>query len=430
MAKDKGLSRRDFIKAGLVTAAAASLGPGIFKPTGMWAATPKITGPIKIGYQAIMSGTLAGYGEFHKMGAMMAVDEINAAGGIAGQKVVIEFRDSTLKKPQAIKNARYFVDSWGADFLAGVDSSGQALALAPVMPELDKVLMVTHAATEKLTEREVFKKGIKQIFRIATPTYQDGNAAAFVAKDLPVETWATISPKYEYGYTCWRMFRETLSKLKPGVKFVAESWAPFGTTDFRSHINTILDAKPQGLYSTEWAGELITLVKQCVQAGVFEKIKYVMLPLGAAMDVLEGLGKTMPDGVWISGRYFFLYPDTPRNKEFVAKFHKRYKHYPAYVSETAYSAIYAFKKAVEAAGSKETKAVIQALEGMELDCPAGKRVFRKEDHQAMYSVPWGLTTTSPKYPFKIMGKMVVIPAEACFNRPPFEGPGTHPPFKS
>ena len=429
MAKKK-MTRRDFVKAGLLTAAAAGLGPGVLKPTGLWAATPKIKGPVKVGYQAIMSGTLAGYGEFHKMGATMAVEEINKAGGIGGAKVEIEFRDSTLKKPQAIQNARFFVDSWGADFLAGVDSSGQALALAPVMAQLDKVLIVTHAATEKLTEQEVFKNGTKQIFRICTPTYQDGNAAAFVAKDLPAKTWATISPKYEYGYTCWKMFKETLGKLKPGVEFKAESWAPFGTTDFRPHINTILDAKPEGLYSVEWAGELITMMKQAAQAGLFAKIKHIMLPVGAAMDVLEGLGKEMPDNVWISGRYFFLYPNDKRNNDWVARFQKRWKHYPAYVSETGYSSIYAMKKAVEACGSKDTKQVIGALEGMTLESPAGQRVFRKEDHQAMYEVPWGLTKTDPKYPFKIMGKQVVVPAKACFNRPPFEGDGSMPPFKS
>ena len=146
-------------KPTLLTAAATGLGPGVLKPTGLWAAQAKIKGPVKIGYQAIMSGTLAGYGEFHKMGATMAMEEINAAGGIAGNKLQIEYRDSTLKADEAIKNARYFADSWGADFLAGVDSSGQALALAPVMAELDRVLMVTHAATEKLTEEQAELKG-------------------------------------------------------------------------------------------------------------------------------------------------------------------------------------------------------------------------------------------------------------------------------
>ncbi|OQY45813.1 MAG: hypothetical protein B6240_08210 [Desulfobacteraceae bacterium 4572_87] len=412
----------------MVTAAAAALGPGVVKPTGVWAATPAVKGPVKVGYQAIMSGALAGYGEFHKMGAVMAMEEINAAGGIAGVKLDIQFRDSTLKKPQAIKNVRYFVDSWGADFLAGVDSSGQALALAPVMKELDRILMVTHAATEKLTEQQVYKNGIKQIFRISTPTYQDGNAAAFVAKDLPVKTWATISPKYEYGYTCWKMFKNTLGKLKPDTKFIAESWAPFGTTDFRPHINTIMDAAPEGFYSTEWAGELITFIKQAKQAGMFDKIKHVMLPVGAAMDVLEGLGKEMPDNIWVSGRYFFQYPETHINRDWVARFRKRWKHYPAYVSETGYSTMYAFKKAVEMAGSKDTAKVIDAMEGMMLASPAGYRNFRKEDHQAMYDVPWGLTRTDAKFPFKVMGKKVLVPAKQCFNRPPFEGPETTPPF--
>ncbi len=425
----KGIGRRSFLKTGLV-AGAAALGPGVLKPVGLWASGAKIQGPIKIGYQAIMSGTLAGYGEFHKMGVTMAMEEINAAGGIAGAKVEVEFRDSTLKAPDAIKNARYFVDSWGADFLGGIDSSGQALALAPLMPKLDRILMVTHAATEKLTEEMVYKKGIKQIFRISTPTYQDGNAAAFVAKDLPAAKWSTISPKYEYGYTCWNMFKETLTKMKPGVEFTAESWAPFGTTDFRSHINTILDAKPDGLYSTEWAGELITFVKQAKQAGLFDQIKHVMFPVGAAMDVLEGLGEEMPDNVWISGRYFFRYPDDKMNNDWVARFRKRWDHYPAYVSETGYSSLFAIKKAVEACESKETAQVIQAMEGMEMESPAGKRVFRKEDHQAMYDVPWGLTKADPQYPFKIMGKQIVLPAKEFFNRPPFEGADSFPPFKS
>jgi len=428
--KKKGLNRREFLKLTGATGtliAAGSLG-GMTVPRGVWAATPTVKGPVKIGYQAISSGTLAGYGQFHKYGVDLAVEEINAAGGIAGQKVELEFRDSTTKADTAIENCRYFVDSWGADFLAGIDSSGQALAIPAIVQRLDRVMIITHAATEKLTEDRVFKEGIKQIFRISTPTYQDGNAAAYIAKDLPAMKWATISPKYEYGYTCWKMFQDTLGKMKPGVSFITESFAPFGTTDFRSHINTIMDASPDGLYSTEWAGELITFVKQAKEAGLFEKIKHVMFPVGAAMDVLEGLGKEMPDGVWISGRYFFRYPDNKTNNEWVARFRKRWNHYPAYVSETGYSAIYAFKAAVEKAGSKETKAVIQALEGMEMDSPAGHRIFRKEDHQAMYEVPWGKTVTDPKYPFKVMGETKVIPAKDFFNRPPFEGAGTVPPF--
>lgn len=427
MAK-KRVGRRGFLeatgKASLLAAVAAAF------PRGVHGATPRVKGPIKYGYQCVLSGTLAGYGEFHKMGLLMAVDEINARGGIAGAKVEAEVRDSTLKPEDAIKNARYFVDSWGADFLGGIDSSGQALAVAPLMPQLDKVLVVTHAATEKLTEDQVFKNGVKQIFRICNATYHDGNSAAFIARDLPAMKWATVSPKYEYGFTSWKMFQDTLKKLKPGVSFVAESFAPFGTTDFRSHINTVLDAAPDGLYSTEWAGELISFVKQAREAGLFDKVKHVVFPVGAAMDVLEGTAQDMPDGVWISGRYYFQYPNTTLNHEFVQRFHKRWNHYPAYVSETAYASLHALKAAVEKAGSKDTKAVVQALEGLELDTPGGHRVFRKEDHQALYDVPWGKTRRDPKFPFPVMGDMRVIPARDYYARPPFDGDRSMPPFQA
>lgn len=427
MAK-KRLGRRKFLEvtgsASILAAVATAF------PRGVFGAPAKIKGPIKYGYQAVLSGTLAGYGEFHKMGLTMAVEEINAKGGIAGAKVEVDVRDSTMKPDDAIKNCRYHVDSWGADFLGGIDSSGQVLAVAPLMPQLDKVLIVTHAATEKLNEEQVFKNGVKQIFRICMPTYQDGNAAAFIAKDLPATKWCTVSPKYEYGFTCWKMFQNTLKKVKPDATFVAESFAPAGTTDFRSHINTVMDAQPDGLFSTEWAGELITFVKQAKEAGLFDKVKHVMFPVGAAMDVLEGLGQEMPDNIWISGRYYFQYPNNKTNNEWVARFHKRWNHYPAYVSETAYSSLYALKAAVEKAGSKDTKAVIQALEGMELDTPGGHRVFRKEDHQAMYEVPWGKTKADPKYPFKVMGEQRVIPAKDFFNRPPFDGDRSQPPFQA
>ena len=113
----------------------------------------------------------------------MAVDEINAKGGIAGQKLEFDMRYSTTKPEEAVKNVRYHVDSWGADFTAGIDSSGQCLSIAPLMQQLDKIFMVTHGATEKLTEEWVYKKGVKQIFRNCMPVYNDGNAAAFVAKE-------------------------------------------------------------------------------------------------------------------------------------------------------------------------------------------------------------------------------------------------------
>ncbi len=413
------MNRREFLKASLGVLAGTALGTGIDFPEAWAQRRPVKRGPIRIGGQAILSGPLGGYGNFMKMGAQMAVEEINAKGGIAGSKVEIEFRDEELKPDVGVKNARYFVDNWGADFLIGIDASSVGLAVGQVMPELNKVLIITHAATEKINEDLVYKQGIKQVFRISVPVYQDGIAAAMIAKDFPVKRWAAISPDYEYGYTSWKMFRETLRKFRPDVEFVAEAWAKFGTVDFGPHIGAVMPKGPEGIFTTEWGGEAITLVKQAKLFGVFDKVKAWMNPMGAAMDVLEGLGAEYPLGLWISCRYWFLYPETKENRAFVQKFRKRWNRYPHYVSETAYSAVYAIKAAVEKVGTLETQEVIKALEGLSLDTPAGKRIFRREDHQAVYEVPWGQTAEDKRYPFRILRPLKVIPANDYYRQPPF-----------
>src|SRR6266851_1003608 len=363
MAASRRTTRRTFLKTGAAGLAALAAPRG-------FGATPdlKLKKPIKVGCQTILSGPLGGYGEFMKKGALLAMEEINAQDGIGGSPIELNFRDEELKVDVGVKNARYFVDDWGADFLIGIDSSAVALAVGEIMPSLNRILIVTHGATEKFNEDLVFKRQIKQCFRISVPVYQDGIASAIVAKDLPVKKWATISPDYEYGKTSWKMFRATIKKLKPEVEFVAETF---------------------------------------------------MCPMGAAMDVLQGLGADYPDGAWASGRYYFLYPESAENRRFVEAFRKKWNSYPSYVSETSYAALHAIKKAVEKAKTLDIDHVIEALEGLEVSRPAGPCVIRKEDNQAVYTVPWGRIRHDPKYPMPILGDLRVIPTSEYYRKPPF-----------
>jgi len=413
MAFQSGTTRRRFLKSGLALA-----GLGI-APRALSAPKLKLKKPVKIGCQTILSGPLGGYGEFMRKGALMALEEINGQGGIGGSPIELNFRDEELKVDVGVKNARYFVDDWGADFLIGIDSSAVALAVGEIMPSLNRILIVTHGATEKFNEDLVFRKHIKQCFRISVPVYQDGIASALVAKEMPVKRWATISPDYEYGHTSWNMFRATLKRLKPDVEFVGESFAKFGTVDFSSHISKVMGTGPEAIFSTEWGGEAVTMIKQAKLFKVFEQTKAFMCAMGAAMDVLQGLGADYPDGAWASGRYYFLYPESPENRRFVEGFRKRWNTFPSYVSETSYAALYAIKKAVEKAGTLDNDAVIAALEGLEVSRPAGPCVIRKEDHQAVYTVPWGRIRHDPKYPMPILGDLRVVPANDYYRKPPF-----------
>ncbi|MDW8044196.1 MAG: ABC transporter substrate-binding protein [Nitrososphaerota archaeon] len=382
--------------------------------------TVKLKDPIKIGAQATLSGPYAGYGEFMKKGAIMAVEEINATGGIFGSKIAIEFRDEELKPDVAAKNARWFVDEWKADFMVGVDSSSSVLGICEIIKDLNRIFICTHASTERLNEEYVYAKGVKQMFRISAPIYQDSIAPALIAKDFPIKRWALMVPDYAYGWTCEKWFKEYLSKARPDVEFVEVTKQKFGTLDFTPFLTKILAAKPEGVYCAEWAGPLVTLIRQATGLGLFKEVKVFMSTLGAAIDVLEALKGEMPPGIWMSTRYWFLYPPTKVNMDFVDRFYKRWGTYPHYVSETTYSAIYAIKYAVEKAESLDVDACIKALEGMTLITPAGRRWFRPEDHQALYEVPWGRTTMDPKYPFAIMTDMKILPAEVYYRHPPFK----------
>ncbi len=383
---------------------------------------PKV---IKIGGQGVTSGAHADYGRQMIMGATLAIDEINAAGGILGSKLEMKFMDSEVKPATAVKNARYMVQEWGAHLLFGVDSSGVSMALGPILPELDRVHIFCHAATEKLTEDLVYKKGIKHIFRISVPVYQDSIVSAMIFKDSPeIKRWAGIGTDYEYGRTCWALFKSTLKKYRPDVEFVAEAWAPFWTTDFSPHISAVMAKKPDAIFATPWGGEAVMDLRQALLLGVFDQIQVWWQAMGGSIDVLEGLAREVSQNkfqgkLWATARYIHNWPDTPQNKAFVEKYVKRWARYPNYSAENCYSAIYVFKAAIEKTKSLDTAKLINAIEGMKISLPGGERYFRPEDHQAIYNVPAGRVMHDPAYPLPVLGDLRVIPAEQYYRKPPF-----------
>ena len=417
------ITRRAMIKGAIAGGVIVGSGLGGFKITYGKTKSPKE--PIKIGGQGATSGAHADYGWQIMAGATLAIEQINAKGGILGRKLELKFMDEELKPATAVKNARYLVTDWGADFLFGVDSSGSAMAVGPVLPELDRLCFFCHAATHRLTEELVAEKGIKQIFRMVAPVYQDA-LAAWVFKDNPeIKRWAGINCDYEYGYVAWNLFKQNMKKFRPDVEFVAAAWAPFWTMDFSSHISAVMAEKPDAIFATPWAGEGVMLLRQALLLGVFEKVQVWWQAMGGSMDLLEGISREVSADkfhgkLWATARYIHNYPDTPENKAFVEAFRKRWGKLPNYSAEASYSAIYAIKAGVEKAKTTETAKVAAALEDMELNTPAGVRLIRKADHQAIYTVPAGRVVAKPEYPIPVLGDLKVVPAKEYFRNPPFE----------
>lgn len=381
---------------------------------------------VRIGVQGAMSGSHADYGKQMEMGSTLAAEEINADDGILGCPIELEFRDAELDQDVAITNARYFVDQYGAHFLVGIDSSGVALGLAPVMPELDRILIVTHAGTEALTEEEVAVNGNKHVFRMSVPVYQDAILPALIFGERPELTrFATIGADYEYGHTSWEMFKEQISELNPDAQFVAEAWAPFNTADFSAHLSTVLAEDPDVIFATPWAGEAVALLRQAGGMGAFDDIEVWWQAMGASVDVLQGItpdiqAGAFQDKLWATGRYIFNHPDTEANRQFVEAFRERWDRFPNYSAATTYSAVRAIELAVEETQSLETETVIGALEGLQLETPMGEVQIRPEDHQAVYSVPAGRVVFNEEYGMAcVCEDLQIFEASEYYRSPPF-----------
>ena len=364
---------------------------------------------VKVGFVYIMSGPFSAYGQFAKKGAELAVDEINAAGGINGHKVKAFFEDSTGKPDVAIRALRKLVFQEKVDFLIGLDSSGVAKTVVPSLPQMKTPLIITHAATPDVTGSVCNR----YVFRISVNLAQNIKAAALLASESKVKTWTTIGPDYAFGHQSWEYFEKYLKEIKPDAAFLPRdqvAFPPFKTTDFNPYINKIMQSKADGVLVSLWGGNLIDFVRQAKEMGFFDGRRQVLVTLGAATEVLSALGDKMPEGLWVGTRYWFLANDSQRNKDFVKAYLDRYGEYPSYNAHGAYGALYTYKAAAEKAGSIDKEKVIDALEGLTVELPVGRITLRPEDHQALTDVTWGKTAADPAYPIRILDPIKLFKA--------------------
>jgi branched-chain amino acid transport system substrate-binding protein len=133
-------------------------------------------------------------------------------------------------------------------------------------------------------------------------------------------------------------------------------------------------------------------------------------PCAGALEVLVPLGTDMPDGIFVSSRYFFTYPQSDLNGHFVKTYHEKFKQYPDYMAGETYAGVYFIKAAVERAGSLDPDKIIAAVEKEPLawETPEGYKIMLGADHQVVEDCLWGETAQNPKYGFSIPDNFTAI----------------------
>ena len=370
--------------------------------------------PIKIGVLFVMSGPMGGYGKHGTHAVQMAIDEINAGGGILGRKVEALYEDTKLKPDIATEITKKFIFQDRVDFIIGPTSSAVAVPVSNIANENKKILVLTQAAANSMTDAQF---GRYQ-FAVLSNAMMHSRSGAYVMASKPYKRWMVIGPNYNYGHESWAAFKDKLKELRPDVEFVGEAWPKLTEQDFKPFIQKIIEAKPDAVWSPLWGMDAVNFIKQALPEKLFDKIKFAF-PDGAALETLVPLGRDMPEGLFVAARYFFLTPDSGINRAFVKAYQDRFKELPDYMAQETYAGVYFLKAAIERAGSTDAEKIVQAVEREPLawETPEGWKIMRKEDHSVVEDVVWGETTYSEKYGFATLKNMQAVQAEQVCRTP-------------
>lgn len=350
----------------LAGAAAALAAPAIVRAQG--------AAPIRIGeinsYSAIPSFTLP-----YRNGWQLAVEEVNAAGGVLGRKLEVISRDDAGKPPDAIRLAGELLDEQKVDLLAGGYLSNVGLALSDFAAQRQRLFV----AGEPLTDALVWEKGNRFCFRLRPSTYMQAAMLVEEAAKLPAKRWVTVAPNYEYGTSTVKWFRALLQAKRPDVQFAAEQWPALGKIDAGATVAALAEAKPEAILNVTFGPDLTNFVRQGNTRGLFEG-RAVVSVLTGEPEYLGPLGDETPDGWWVTG-----YPQgevkTPPNQAFIAAYRAKYGALPAMGSVVGYALIRSIAAGVARAGAVDTDKLIEGFRGARFDTPFGPAEYRAIDHQ-------------------------------------------------
>jgi branched-chain amino acid transport system substrate-binding protein len=361
--------------------------------------------PVRIGEINSYSGIAAGFTLPYRQAVEMAVEEINAAGGLLGRRVEVLFRDDKGTPAEAVKHAQELLFAEKVHLLAGTFLSNVGLAVSDFARQ-NKALLV---AAEPLTEALTWSQGHRYAFRVRPNTHSQGRMLAERAAKLPYRQWAVIGPNYEYGRRAWETFWARLKELKPEVHLVGEHWPTLGKIEPSGYVTALLGQQPQAVYVSLFGSDWIAFAREAGKRGLFQKAFFVGILLGEP-EYMDPLKLEAPEGMLVTGYPWYDIP-TPAHKEFVAKFIRRTDRTPVVGSLVGYITFLSIVEAIRKAGSTDTEKLVAALEGLKVETPIGPIIFRPFDHQSTMGAWVGTTKLDAKRGVGIMVNWEYIPGE-------------------
>src|SRR5579863_1163844 len=319
---------------------------------------------------------LPAFTEPYRKGWQLAVEEINAAGGINGKKLVVVSKDDGGKPADALTAANELVSSENVAMLTGTFLSNIGLAVSDFANQ-KKVFFL---AAEPLSDAVTWSKGNRYTFRLRPSNYMQAAMLVEAAAKLPAKRWATIAPNYEYGQSAVAVFKKLMSEKRPDIQWVEEQWPPQGKIDAGPVVQAVAAANPEAILNVTFGADLVKLVREGNTRGLFRGRSVVSFLTGEP-EYLDPLKDETPEG-WIVTGYPWNAVNIPEHAAFLKAYQAKYNEYPRLGSVVGYSSVKSIAAFLTKAGSTESEKLVDAAEGISVDTPFGKVTFRKADHQS------------------------------------------------
>ena len=359
------ITRSHLLRLAGMTAAAACLGGSAFAQ-----------GTIKIGELNSYKAQPA-FLDPYKKGWELAVEEINAKGGVLGRKIEVISRDDGANPGDAVRVANELVTREGVNIIAGTFLSHIGLAVTEFAGK-EKVFFL---AAEPLTDKITWQNGNRYTFRLRPSTYMQVAMLMPHAVAAKKKRWALIYPNFEYGQSAAAAFKDMLKKAQPDVEFVTEQAPPLGRVEAGTVVQAIDDAKPDAISNVLFGPDLAKLVREGTTRGSFKNRTVVSL-LSGEPEYLDPLKDEAPVG-WIVTGYPWEEINTPGHKAFLDAYRKRWNDYPRLGSIVGYDTMKSLAAGIAKAGSTDTEKLIAAFRGLRVEGgPFGTFDYRASDHQA------------------------------------------------
>jgi branched-chain amino acid transport system substrate-binding protein len=360
---------------------------------------------IKIGIIDTYSGPPSSYGLDVLDGFKLALNKINASGGVLGKKISFVTRDDKFKVDLGLTQAKELIMRENVNLLMGTINSAVSLAVSDLAKKEKIPFLVTYGKSSNITGA----KGHKYVFSMNENTEMIGKAAAIGLSKRPFVKYWIAGDDYEYGHAIADGVWNHLKKMKPDVQLMGQSWWKVGEPDFTPYITSILSAKPDAVIVATGGAGCIPFLKAAKNTGFNEKVP-IYMHTATELSTLRPLGLDAPEGVIGTSNYYFYYPETPENKVFVDEFRAAYNRYPSFGSLIGWYTANFIAQAYEKAGKVDPEKFAEALSGLTIDSPVGKLTVRQFDNQLMLPMFMGVTKKVPGYDFLIATDIMTIPA--------------------